>query len=386
MKRRVLGVVASLASILALTAGGAMASVPPGQAQPAAVAPPQITETLGANTLAAGMNDTIWFKITNPNLTGALTGVAFTDVLPLGLQPPSNVFAGACGGLLSVVKGASASVHSSITFTGGSIVHATPCVMSATVTVLRAGSFTNKTAAVTASNSTLGAGNQGIATITAVAPPALAAVFAPASIKVGGTSALTFTIANNAADTIALAGVGFTDTLPAGLTVVSGKTSICGGTLTLTAPSGIALSGATIPVKGKCTILVTVKSTKTGTFTTTTGFPKGTYTDAGSKASANLSVVAAPVATPTPAPTPTVAPTASAAPSVQATPAPSILAATPQPSPTIAAVGGGSSDGGPSTPLLLLLVVAALAVVGAAVAFVALRRRRGGISGLPPAA
>ena len=54
----------------------------------------------------------------------------------------------------------------------------------------------------------------------APAPPTLLSSFTPTSITAGGTSALAFTVTNPNAST-ALSGVGFTDTLPAGLTIAT---------------------------------------------------------------------------------------------------------------------------------------------------------------------
>ena len=59
-----------------------------------------------------------------------------------------------------------------------------------------------------------GTGND--VTLTAIGPPTIAKAFGAPSILVNGTTTLTFTLTNPNAGT-ALTGVGFTDTLPAGL-------------------------------------------------------------------------------------------------------------------------------------------------------------------------
>jgi uncharacterized repeat protein (TIGR01451 family) len=83
----------------------------------------------------------------------------------------------------------------------------------------------------------------------------------------GGTTSLTFTI-SNPNTTVALTGVAFSDTLPAGLVVATpnGLSNSCGGTVTATSgTSTISLSGGTIAAGGSCTLTVNVTGTATGT-------------------------------------------------------------------------------------------------------------------------
>jgi uncharacterized repeat protein (TIGR01451 family) len=106
-------------------------------------------------------------------------------------------------------------------------------------------------------SSNLGTGNTSNASITVVAPPSISKAFNPTTIPLNGTTSLTFTITNPNA-TVALAGVAFSDTLPTGLTVASSVATACGGTLTTMAPTGIALSGASIAAASQCQFNVTV--------------------------------------------------------------------------------------------------------------------------------
>ena len=119
-----------------------------------------------------------------------------------------------------------------------------------------------------------------------MAPPSIAKSFGPASIANGSTSSLTFTITNPGANSAALTGVGFTDTLPAGITVASSSASICGGTLTTTSPTGIALTGATIATGAHCQFSVTVTATANGSYTNTTGAVTSTNGGTGNTVSA----------------------------------------------------------------------------------------------------
>jgi uncharacterized repeat protein (TIGR01451 family) len=131
------------------------------------------------------------------------------------------------------------------------------------------------------------------------APPApeLSKSFAPDPIAVGDTSTLTFTIANTAPGSQALTGIGFTDALPAGLTVSSGSGSQCGGTLTRTASTGtIELADGTLAAGGSCSFNVTVTGAAAGTFENVTGFLAATETGpTTSYATDSLTVIAPPV-------------------------------------------------------------------------------------------
>lgn len=73
------------------------------------VLPPVITGVFGVSTLEAGYVTSLAFILANPNAATALTGVAFTDNLPVGLQisAPNNLFTN-CGGTLAATAGSPA--------------------------------------------------------------------------------------------------------------------------------------------------------------------------------------------------------------------------------------------------------------------------------------
>ena len=124
----------------------------------------------------------------------------------------------------------------------------------------------------------------GTATVTETAtvasptlPPTITKAFADAELQLFGPStAVSFTLINP--NTTTLTGVGFTDTLPAGLVVSTpnGLTAKCGlflpgGGITAVAGSNsISLSGATLAPGASCTFSVNVTGIAIGVQTNTT--------------------------------------------------------------------------------------------------------------------
>src|SRR5205807_2320412 len=74
------------------------------------------------------------------------------------------------------------------------------------------------------------------------------------------------------------------------LTVANASATVCGGTLTTTAPTGIALSGATVNTNSSCQFSVTVTGTAAGQYTNTTGNVTSTNGGTGNTASASVTV------------------------------------------------------------------------------------------------
>jgi uncharacterized repeat protein (TIGR01451 family) len=99
-------------------------------------------------------------------------------------------------------------------------------------------------------NSDFGTGFTSVATLDVVAtPPTITKAFGAPIIPLNDTTSLTFAI-NNPNPTTSLAGVGFSDTLPAGLVLATpnGLSGSCGGgTIVAIAGSAAAsLTGATL--------------------------------------------------------------------------------------------------------------------------------------------
>ncbi len=266
-----------------------------GSATLTVVAPPTIGKSFGLSTIALNATTSLSFTLSNLNsvTNTSLSGIGFTDNLPSGLKvaSPSNGLTGSCGGgTISATAGGTAVSLSGATLagTGGG----SSCTFSVNVTGVAAGQQTNVTSAVTSTEG--GTGLTASAVINVEAPPSISKAFGAGSIALNASTNLTFTITNPAGNPASLTGVGFTDTIPTGLTVASATSSHCGGTLTVTAPVTIALAGATVAVGSPCTFAVSVTGATAGAYTNTTGNVTSTNGGTGNTATANLGVGTAP--------------------------------------------------------------------------------------------
>jgi len=135
-------------------------------------------------------------------------------------------------------------------------------------------------------------------------PPGITIAFGAASVPLHGSTSLTFNLSNPNGN-LSLSGVGFSDTLPAGLAVATpnGQSGNCGGG-TITAAAGsnsISLAGATMIAGAMCSFAVNVTGTATGTQSTTTSAVTSTEAGNGGTASASLIVAGASQQPPQPA-------------------------------------------------------------------------------------
>lgn len=247
------------------------------------VAPPSISKAFSAATVPLNHDVTLTFTIANDNSTVSLTGVIFTDIMPAGLTVISAT--AGCGGTVTTNS-------FSVTLVSGVIPPDSACLINATIEGTTAGVWTNTTGSVSSVNG--GTGNTASATITVVAPPVISKAFATPTVLVGSSTGLTFTI-TNPNETVALTGVGFTDTLP-GLIVSNpnGLTGGCGGG-TITATPGattVSLSGATLAALTTCTFTVNVTGATVGPQVNTTSAVASTNGGPGNSASAPITVLA----------------------------------------------------------------------------------------------
>jgi len=147
--------------------------------------------------------------------------------------------------------------------------------------------------------------------VDVVAPATIGAAFGASTLEVGGSTSLTFTIANpnsavlpglagraapNLIEPGALSGVGFVDTLPTGLVVatVSGLSSTCGGTASASAGGGhVSLVGGGLATGASCKVIVNVTAVTAGTKQDSTGPVSSTEGGNGAAAGTSLTVTKA---------------------------------------------------------------------------------------------
>ena len=177
----------------------------------------------------AGGVSTVTITLSNPNST-ALTNVAFTDIMPTTTSSPAQANGGiivaptpnastTCGGTVTV-----AGDNRSVSLAGGSISAFGSCtvtfnVVAETPLVSAQGNVTNSIPAnaVTTFEGVTNATFSG--SVNRLTGALLAKSFSPSTIANGGTTVMTINVRNY--NLTALSGIGFTDTLPADLTVGS---------------------------------------------------------------------------------------------------------------------------------------------------------------------
>src|SRR6185437_14508546 len=201
------------------------------------VAPPTIAKAFGSASVPLNGTTTVTFTISNPNTTAAgdLTGVAFSDTLPVSAGPgTATLLVAATPGVVNTCNGTVTATAGTgvISLSGASVAHNSSCTLTVNVTGTVEGDANNTTGAISSTEGGTGTASN-TATLKVVAPPTISKAFGAASITLNGTTTLTFTITNPASNTSAENGIAFSDTLTNGLQVAStpGVTNSCGGTV-----------------------------------------------------------------------------------------------------------------------------------------------------------
>lgn len=257
---------------------------------------PTVSDGFGQSSIPVGAGTTLSFMVTNPAGNATITGVGFTDTLPGGLtiSAPNGQSSSCTSGASTPGTLTATQATQAISLTGASIAGGESCTYTINVTGTQAGSLTNTPGSLTDDQADSISFPSAAITVVPDAPPTIANAFAPGDIRLGGTSQLTFTITNPAANPAAATGVRFDDTLPAGLTVPSGSAPACGGTLSTTSPGGISLSGGTLQPGGQCQLSVTVTGAADGNYVDDTGPASSNEGGAGGGSSAHITVAAPP--------------------------------------------------------------------------------------------
>jgi serine protease len=128
----------------------------------------------------------------------------------------------------------------------------------------------NSTGATSAAPSSAGTAATACPTPMTVTPasPTISATFYPASVGVNVASTLTITFKNS--NGFALTQSAFSETVPADLSIQTSPaptTTCAGASGTLTSStSAVSMAGASIPAEGSCSIILSVKSAASGTY------------------------------------------------------------------------------------------------------------------------
>jgi hypothetical protein len=258
-----------------------------------------IAKTFGAASIAVGGSTSLSFQINNNDEGVQHTAINFTDTLPAGLvvSTPDGLTGTCGGGIITATAGSGFVSLSGTTLDGGG-----GCVFSVNITATSAG-VKNNSATVFYSTEVAGGSTSASITVIVPNPPTISKAFGAANIPAGGTTSLSFSIANPNIG-VPLSGVGFVDAFPAGLAVATpnGLTGSCGGgTITATAASGsVSLSGATLGADSSCTFSVNVTGATLGTKINTTSPVASNEGGAGGTATASI-IVQDPPPPPTPA-------------------------------------------------------------------------------------
>ncbi len=253
--------------------------------------PPVVAKAFAPTTIPLNSISSLTINITNPNNNVSLTGLSFTDSLPVGLVVASTPnLSNTCGGTASAVAGSG-----TVSLSGGALASSASCTVSVNVQGTTAG-VKNNTVAVSSNEG--GTGNTSSASLTVVAPPTIAKSFGAATIPVGGTTSLTFII-TNPNSTVALSGIAFGDSLPAGLSTaplgIIGP--FCGGTVQTGKISGVffvSLSGGTLPANGSCSFSINMTGVNPGHQVNTTGVISANEGGNGTVATASIDVLGPP--------------------------------------------------------------------------------------------
>lgn len=238
-------------------------------------APPTVTKSFSPSSIAAGGTSTLTIVVTNPagnpgNLTGVSVGDTYTGTLVNNAAGSVSCDTGSSATLTGGVNGGT-----SVGFNNGTLEPGDSCTITQSVTATSTNNNTTTAPAATGPVALTGTPASDTLTVSALVAPSISKAFSLNPIDVNTVSTLTFTITNPNPG-VALTGVAFTDTFPAGMEVaVTPNESVTGcGAPTFVPTAGntsLSFSGGTIAASGTCTVTVDVTATTGGSKVNTTG-------------------------------------------------------------------------------------------------------------------
>lgn len=266
--------------------------------QAVAQVPATISGSFNPTAVTVGGTSDLTFTVTNPNIT-PLTSVQFSYNKPAGIVLITQI-GGTCstlatgGGMFTINPGTGFFSSTSNVLAAGQ-----SCSIIVRVRATATGAIVNTSSTVTSNEAA--PGGPGSATLTSNPPavPTLTKAFGAASILLGGSTSLSFTLRNPNASTT-LTGVAFSDTFPSGVVVATPNalTSSCGGTSAAAAGgANFTLSGVSLAANASCTVSLNVTGTTTGTKVNTTSTVASNEAAPGAAATASLTVNAVPATT-----------------------------------------------------------------------------------------
>jgi LPXTG-site transpeptidase (sortase) family protein len=245
-------------------AGGTVTNTTPASAtlHVSGVQSPSLAKSFTPSSMWAGQVSQLEITIRNNDLNTALTQARLVDSLPnnVVIASPASPTLSGCG---SVAALTAASGSSSVTLNNATIAPNTTCVIHVQVTSSTPGVYANTIAPGTLQDQQGVTNSSPAVADLNVQAVGLSKAFSPPSFLAGGTTTLTITLQNPTS--APYTGVSISDTLPGTVLSFVGGTqaTTCGGTLSLSLPRTVSLSGGTIPPgtpasPGSCTITVQV--------------------------------------------------------------------------------------------------------------------------------
>ena len=237
------------------TAAEARLTVAPAEA-------PGFARVFAPDSVRQGGETQIVFTLDNTANLIEVGSLAFTDAFPDGLVVADAPSAeNSCGGTFSPIAGAT-----TLAFADGALAAGATCEIRVTLRAIGAGALTVP-AVTLRSNLAPATAAEARLDVTPAAAPGFAKAFSPARVAPGGISRLTFTI-DNAASSVAVGGLAFTDAFPDGMTVAAtpNAENSCGGTFAPAASAAsLAFSGGSVASGEACTIALDVQALRAGT-------------------------------------------------------------------------------------------------------------------------